>query len=114
MSKEKRIGVIIVSTFILFITICASLPVSFDAGGCSGGYSNYVTNENINTFNDLIKDKYNNAQIVSNTNEIADTIYWNRTTMFLNIRIKVNSEEKIVKISGRRYWFEKYFWKVTE
>ena len=92
-------------------------PVEFDALGCSGGYKKWVANKYttvlVNTFisnqgydEDI---KYN---LISKPEEIAATISWDKRIIKAQIKIEIDNKTYEVELNGKRFWIEKYNWKV--
>lgn len=117
----KKIIKYIISIIITLIVFGGSYlhfaPVDFDAGSCSGGYEKWVadnyTKDLIDTFiSNQGYDKNIKYNLVSNPEDIASTISWEGRNIKAIIKIEIDNKTYDINFIGKRYWIEKYNWKV--
>lgn len=118
MKKIIKYGVGTVLTLIICsVTYLYFAPVDFDAGACVGGYERWVADKYTE---DLIEmfilnkgyDKDIKYNLISKLEEITSTISWDARTIKAMIKIEIDDKNYNVHFSGKRYWIEKYNWKV--
>lgn len=98
------------------------VPVSFDAGGCSGGFKTYIAGKYAykfgvmfiqeHDFNKLQSYNYNNY--TPEIDELVRNMSWRGRTIYTSATIGLDGNDYLVKYEGKRYWFERYRWKVTD
>lgn len=92
-------------------------PVSFDASACGGGYKKWVADRHsedlINLFiQEQGLDHLTKLVLRSNPSDIADTIKWDGRNIYATIKLEVDGNPVSISFSGKRYWIEKYDWKI--
>lgn len=114
---KKYIIAIMITLIVCGVGYLHFAPVDFDAGSCSGGYGRWVvdkyTTDLIDTF--IYKQGYDKGikyNLISKPEEIASTISWKGRTLKANIKIEIDNKVYDVNFSGKRYWVEKFNWKV--
>lgn len=124
--KRLRSNVlIIVNIFISFILVLMILalflhlaPVSFDAGACAGGYKTHLVNIEMETLNRLIDVSRqlpldNSSSITLDPQELATNMTWEDRLIRTKAVVNIRGREFVVYFEGKRYWIEKYKWKIS-
>ena len=93
-----------------------SLPVSWDAGACGGGYAAFVFDKYSAELAEKLRSELNDAAAAS-LQAVRDTqtANWNGRTMYLQFDVTYRHSEygtvtKSVLFTGRRVWFDTYDW----
>lgn len=114
--KKIILGIIASSIFIVLIFLHLA-PVSFDAFACSGGYKTFVMEKYSKELIDMFfvekgfeKDKI--YELVSKKDENA--VGWNGRNIYARLKIEVDEKVYTVDYIGKRYWIEKYSWKISK
>ena len=119
MKKSIEYGIItIIILSVVVIMFLHLAPVSFDALGCAGGYRRYIVDKHSEKLISLFLteqgfSKNTNYKLVSKPEEITDTVEWNGRNINATLKIKVEDKTYNIDYSGKRYWIEKYDWKIT-
>jgi hypothetical protein len=104
--------------FILAILIGLHIaPTSFDAGTCSGGYKKYVADKFTPTLVNIFMQSKNFEngtpyELLSTYLDIANSINWKGRIINISFSVKVNNSIYNIYFQGKRYWTEKYHWKI--
>ncbi|MBE6008400.1 MAG: hypothetical protein E7235_04280 [Lachnospiraceae bacterium] len=97
----------------LCITIYRFLPVSYDAGACSGGFDTYIYNKNIDELTELYSENNNILSKVSYGDDF--TVSYQGRNIYITTSLSHNEDENIINedvcFKGKRIWTEKYIWK---
>lgn len=116
---------LVVSIFIFFIVVLMIMavlqhlaPVSFDAGACAGGYKTHLVNMEIDTFNRLIAVSRqlpldSSTSTTLDTQELATNMTWEGRVIRTKAVVNIRGRQFEVYFEGKRYWIEKYKWKIT-
>ncbi|KJS84431.1 MAG: hypothetical protein JM58_10775 [Peptococcaceae bacterium BICA1-8] len=92
-------------------------PVSFDASVCAGGYKRWVADihseDLINLFiQEQGLDKETKLILLSKPSDIANTVKWKGRNIYATIELEVDGKPFSISYSGKRYWIERYDWKI--
>ncbi|KUO53146.1 MAG: hypothetical protein APF76_03645 [Desulfitibacter sp. BRH_c19] len=117
MKRGQKIVITIIIVIGIVVVYLHFAPVSFDASACGGGYKRWVADSHseglINLFiEEKGLDKGTNLILMSKPSDIADTVNWNGRDIYATIELEVDGRPFSVSYSGKRYWIEKYAWKI--
>lgn len=122
MRKRKVALYILILIAAILLLQVFFVPVSLDAGGCSGGFKTHVSSKYAYKFgvmfiqehdyNKLQSYNYNNY--TPSTDELARNMSWRGRTIYTSATIGLDGVYHSVKYEGKRYWFERYRWKITD
>jgi len=111
-------------TFILLLTLAIILyihyaPVNFDAGSCSRGYKRWIlekfSSQLVNMFMEERGISTNlKYEIIDNYENEDEQVTWDDRKIYIALRIKIDSNIYTVKYEGKRYWIERYKWKISD
>ena len=94
-----------------------SLPVSWDAGACGGGYATFVFDKYSAELAEKLRSELNDADPASSVQAVrgTQTANWNGRTIVLQFDVTYRHSEhgtvtKSVLFNGRRVWFDAYDW----
>ena len=91
-------------------------PVSFDAKPSAGGYKRWVSDKHSKEIAEkyLLKEGCDSKSytILSAPEEITSSVNWEGRNIYLVMLIEVNGEKKELSVEGKRYWIEKFNWKI--
>lgn len=112
------VGIIVSTAFVVTLFLHFA-PVSYDAFACSGGYSRWVADKYSEKLIEIFileqgLKQNTNFNIISKPEEIANTVKWNGRNIYATLKIEVEDKIYTVDYIGKRYWIEKYDWKVTD
>lgn len=116
---SKYFIAIIISLTVVVVLFLHFAPVSFDAFACSGGYSRWVVDQHSEMLMKIFTTKQGleqntNFKIISKPEEIANTVRWDGRNVYATLKIDVDGKVYNVNYIGKRYWIEKYDWKVED
>lgn len=118
---KKFIKYVLGSLLIIILSGTAYLhfvDVDFDAKICSGGYQRWVADKHTEALIQLFlaEQGYNKDvkyKLISKPEDVAATVEWERRTIRAILKIEVDNNKYDVSFNGKRYWIEKYNWKVA-
>ena len=97
-----------------------SLPVSWDAGACGGGYAAFVFDKYSSELVEKLRSSLDDADAVSSMRAVrgTQTAKWNGRTILLQFDVTYRHSEygtvtKNVCFTGHRVWFDTYNWSET-
>lgn len=120
MNKFNKYFVRVIISLAAIVTLSLYFaPVSFDAFACSGGYSRWIADKYSEELIDIFITEQGvkqnaNFNIVSKPEEIANTVKWNGRNIYATLKISIEGKIYTVDYMGKRYWVEKYDWKVID
>ena len=120
--KRKRSALSLIGAAALCVLLggfllLRSLPVSWDAGACGGGYAAFVFDKYSGELVEKLQSKLNDADAASSVRAVrgTQTAKWNGRTILLQFDITYRHSAygavtKSVLFTGRRVWFDTYDW----
>lgn len=118
--KKILLYIFVIVSILLVINVFI-IPVSFDAGTCSGGFSKYISEKyayklgvmfvNDYKFNSVRSYNYNNY--TPSIDELTQNMDWKGRSIFTSATIELDEIKYYIKYEGKRYWFETYSWKIV-
>ncbi len=103
-----------------FIWWGQSLPVSYDAGACGGGFGKHIFDKFHEELSAEFVENSDDGSLISDLNVHDDTyeVSWEGDTITLSFDISyTHSEygytEQTLSCFGKRVWFEVYDWKIA-
>lgn len=114
---------IIIAIMILLTAIYGGisymLPVKYDIGDHPNDFKYYIAEKYISTLGNVITEKYGDAYVLLSDEEyISKLMSWNGRNIFTEAHVKINGKNMngvvVVKFTGKRYWYNKYNWEVSD
>ncbi|SCG82856.1 hypothetical protein DW1_1284 [Proteiniborus sp. DW1] len=110
-------------TFVILLTLTIILyihyaPVNFDAGSCSGGYKKWILNKFSSQLVNMFMEERGLStnleyEIIDNHDNEDEQVTWDGRIIYITLRIKIDDNICIVNYEGKRYWIERYKWKIS-
>lgn len=117
MNSIKRIFYIVAFVLLIGCTVNHLLPVSWDAGACSGGFKSHIYNKYIDELASLYVDSHDEYKAVRVIKKPADYgVAWKGRNLYLGAVFDVidnNDHQNTITVEfvGKRYWTERFSWK---
>lgn len=112
-----RIGAAALCVLLGGFILLRSLPVSWDAGACGGGYAAFVFDKYSGELAEKLRSSLDDAVAASSMQAVrgTQTAKWNGRTILLQFDVTYRHSEygtvtKSVLFTGHRVWFDTYDW----
>ena len=114
-SVSCRIGAAVLYVLLGSFVLLRSLPVSWDAGACGGGYATFVFDKYSGELVEKLQSGLNDADETCSIQAVRDTqtAKWSGHTILLQYDVTYQHREygtgtKSVVFTGHRVWFDTY------
>ena len=123
-SKRSRKTTFIIAVIIIGLLVCISvLPVSFDSWLYGNGFAISIADSYAYKLGVVFvehhpeyfqAESYNYNNYTPSISDLSNSMEWHGSIISTRARIKFHDARYNVTFQGRRFWINKYIWKVDE